>query len=62
MIIYGTYVKRMHLRQTCLAHLIRKVKGLSEKKDQVSHHFGQRIVKELQLLCHWAKDPPDEKQ
>ena len=59
---YGTYVKWVHLRQTCLAHLIRKAKGLSEKKDHVTQHFGQKIVKELQLLCHWAKDPPDEEQ
>lgn len=59
---YGTYVKWVHLRQTCLAHLIRKAKGLSEKKDKVTQHFGREIVKELQLLCHWAKDPPDEEQ
>ncbi len=56
---YGTYVKWVNLRQTCLAHLIRKAKGLSEKKDQ---YFGQEVVKGLQLLCHWAKAPPDEKQ
>jgi transposase len=59
---YGTYVKWVHLRQTCLAHLIRRAKGLSEKKDQVTQHFGRAILKELQLLCHWAKDPPDEKE
>jgi len=59
---YGTYVKWVNLRQTCLAHLIRKAKGLSEKKDHVAQNFGQEIVKELQLLCHWAKDPPSEKQ
>jgi transposase len=59
---YGTYVKWVNLRQTCLAHLIRKAKGLSEKKDQVTQYFGREIVKELQLLCHWAKAPPDENQ
>jgi len=58
---YGTYVKWVNLRQTCLAHLIRKAKGLSEKKDPVTQHFGREILKELQLLCHWAKAPPDEK-
>ncbi len=59
---YGTYVKWIHLRQTCLAHLIRKAEGLSEKKDTVIRNFGKKILKELQLLCHWAKDPPDEKE
>ena len=59
---YGTYKKWVHLRQTCLAHLIRKAKALSEAKDKVSQHFGKKILKELQLLCHWAKAPPDEDQ
>jgi len=59
---YGTYKKWVHLRQTCLAHLIRKAKALSEAKDKVSQHFGEKILKELQLLCHWAKAPPDEDQ
>ena len=59
---YGTYKKWVHLRQTCLAHLIRKAKALSEAKDTVSQHFGKKILKELQLLCHWAKAPPDEDQ
>jgi len=59
---YGTYKKWVHLRQTCLAHLIRKAKALSESKDKASQHFGKKILKELQLLCHWAKAPPDEDQ
>ena len=59
---YGTYVKWVHLRQTCLAHLIRKAEGLAERKDKVTQNFGAKIVKELRLLCSWAKDPPDEKQ
>jgi len=59
---YGTYAKWINLRQTCLAHLIRKAKGLSEKKDKTIKNFGKKIMKELQLLCHWAKDPPDEKE
>jgi transposase len=57
---YGTYRKWIHLRQTCLAHLIRKAKALSEAKDKVCQHFGKEILRELQLLCHWAKAPPDE--
>ncbi len=59
---YGTYKKWIHLRQTCLAHLIRKAKGISEFKDRTRRNFGKKIVKELQLLCHWAKAPPDEDQ
>lgn len=57
---YGTYQKWVHLRQTCLAHLIRKAKGVAELKDKTSRDFGKKVVSELQLLCHWAKDPPDE--
>lgn len=59
---YGTYVKWVNLRQTCLAHLIRKAQNLSEKKDKVTQRFGENVLKELQLLCHWAKDPPNEKE
>ena len=59
---YGTYKKWANLRQTCLAHLIRKAKALSESKDKVSQRFGKNILKELQLLCHWAKAPPDVDQ
>lgn len=59
---YGTYKKWVHLRQTCLAHLIRKAKGISEFKDKTSRNFGKNIVQELQLLCHWAKAPPGEDQ
>lgn len=59
---YGTYKKWVHLRQTCLAHLIRKAKALSESKDKVNQRFGKKILKELQLLCHWAKAPPDVDQ
>lgn len=59
---YGTYAKWINLRQTCLAHLIRKAKNQSEKKDKTTRAFGRQIAKDLQLLCHWAKKPPDEKQ
>ena len=34
----------------------------SEAKGKISQHFGKNILKELQLLCHWAKAPPDEDQ
>lgn len=51
----GTYTKWANLRQTCLAHLIRKAKGLAERKDPVASRFGKQIAADPQLLCHWAK-------
>lgn len=59
---YGVYVNWVNKRQTCLAHLIRKAKGLAERKNESIRNFGECILKELHLLCHWAKKPPDEKQ
>jgi len=59
---YGVYVNWVNKRQTCLAHLIRKAKALVERKDQSIRRFGEAILTELQLLCHWARKPPDEKQ
>jgi len=55
---YGVYVKWMGLRQTCLAHLIRQAKGLSERKDPGIAKCGAWTHKELQRLCHMAKAPP----
>jgi len=57
---YGVYVKWMQ-RQSCLAHYIRKAKGLAERKDRKIKKFGKAIHKELSLLCHWAKTPPNDK-
>ena len=59
---YGVYVNWVNKRQACLAHLIRKAKALIESKDDSIKSFGEAILKQLQLLCHWAKKPPDEKQ
>jgi len=59
---YGVYVNWVNKRQACLAHLIRKAKALTEMKDKSTKSFGQSILKQLQLLCHWAKKPPDEKR
>ena len=56
---YGTYVKWAN-RQTCLAHYIRQAKALTEKKATDIQQFGHSIVKELRLLCHWAKSPPND--
>ena len=59
---YGLYRSWVQKRQTCLAHLIRRAKGLCESKTDSVREFGQSVLKELQLLCHWAKVPPSEKQ
>jgi len=55
---YGVYQKYIGLRQTCLAHLIRYARGLSERKDKELARFGQRTMSELQRLCYMAKAPP----
>jgi transposase len=59
---YGLYRSWVEKRQTCLAHLIRKAKALSERKTDSIREFGQSVLKELRLLCHWAKAPPSQKQ
>ena len=55
---YGVYRKWTEKKQACLAHLIRRAKGLSEKKDKQIKAFGQQVLDELRLLCHFAKAPP----
>ena len=55
---YGVYCQWMHARQTCLAHLIRRARGLSERKDPELAWFGRRVLAELQRLVHWATVPP----
>ena len=36
--------------------------ALAERKNESTRRFGECILKELRLLCHWAQKPPDEKQ
>ena len=55
---YGVYVKWVGLRQTCLAHLIRQAKALSERKDAEIIKCGTWTHEELKRLCHMAKAPP----
>jgi transposase len=55
---YGVYQNWVHYRQTCLAHLIRTARGLSEKRDPHLAACGAWALKELQRLCHMAKAPP----
>ena len=55
---YGVYQKWANMRQNCLAHLIRRAKGLAERSDPELHRCGSWARKELKLLCSWSKDPP----
>jgi len=59
---YRLYTGWINLRQSCLAHYIRQAEDLSEREDESISRFGGNILKELRLLCHWAKAPPSEKQ
>ncbi len=59
---YGVYVNWANSRQTCLAHYIRRARGLAEHKDESLNKFGKQILKELRLLCKWANAPPSEKE
>jgi transposase len=59
---YGVYQHWMHQRQTCLAHLIRRARGLSERKEPEVAWFGWRVMAELQRLVHWAQAPPTSGQ
>ena len=55
---YGVYRQWVHGRQTCLAHLIRRARGLAERRDPEIAWFGGRVMRELQRLVHWATAPP----
>lgn len=55
---YGVYRKWAGLRQTCLAHLIREAKGLSEQKNGEIARCGAWALRELRLLVHMAHAPP----
>jgi transposase len=55
---YSVYRHWLHGRQTCLAHLIRRARGLSERQDPEMARFGRRMLAELQRLVHWATVPP----
>jgi transposase len=55
---YGVYCHWMHQRQTCVAHLIRRARGLSERQEPEMAWFGRRVLAELQRLVRWATAPP----
>jgi transposase len=55
---YGVYQPWVQYRQTCLAHLMRTARGLSEKRAPDLAACGAWVRKELQRWCHMAKTPP----
>jgi len=55
---YSVYQQWVHGRQSCLAHLIREAKGLSERQNPALSRPGAWALKELRLLCRMAKEPP----
>lgn len=55
---YRLYTDWVGLRQTCLAHLVREAKKLSESKNAEIAGFGASALAELRRLCHMAHAPP----
>jgi transposase len=55
---YGVSQGWVQNRQTCLAHLIRTARGLSEKRDPHLAACGQWALTALQTFCHRATAPP----
>jgi transposase len=59
---YVVYRNWVNQRQACLAHLIRKAKGLSERADGSCRRFGEQLKNDLQQLCAFAHAPPGKKK
>lgn len=57
---YALYRKWTHGRQSCLAHLIRRAKGVSESSCSEVAACGLWALNELRRLCHMAKEPPTQ--
>jgi transposase len=55
---YRVYTDWVGLRQTCLAHLIRDARGISESRDPELARFGTTALAELTRLCHMSHAPP----
>jgi len=59
---YRVYQDWVDRHQRCLAHFIRVARRLSESADKHIAQFGQQMLTELQLLCHFAKAPPSKRK
>jgi len=55
---YVVYRKWTELRQSCLAHLIRRAEALAQHPDPEIARFGLHAKAELQRLVHMATAPP----
>jgi transposase len=55
---YGVYQKWVNKRQSCLAHLIRKAIGLSQRSDPELSSCGKWAARELERLIKMSKAPP----
>jgi transposase len=55
---YGVYQDWGPQRQTCLAHLIRTARELSQRRDSNIAASAHAALRELQRLCHRAHEPP----
>ena len=55
---YGVYQAWGNARQTCLAHLIRRARQLSQRQVPDLAACGKAVLKELQRLCQMAHAPP----
>jgi transposase len=55
---YGVYQQWVHGRQTCLAHLIRRAKGLAERNNPALSKPGEWALSELRRLCRMSKRRP----
>jgi len=58
---YGLYRNWIDGRQTCLAHLIRKAVGLSERRKRSINLFGQVMTGLLRKLVSFAHERPSPK-
>jgi transposase len=52
------YCPWVQARQTCLAQLLRRARGLAERQDPELAWFGRRVMAEWQRLVPWAQAPP----
>jgi len=59
---YAVYRKWTELRQSCLAHLIRRAEALAQHTDRDIARFGRHAKAELQRLVHMATVPPNTGQ
>ena len=59
---YGLYQKWINHRQTCIPHLIRRARGLSERETPHIKRFGEMMLELLQRLIHFSKEPPGEQE